>query len=125
MTRQRLGLGPSCVTLGLERLDAANAAALPAVPVDAAGLSREDGITVLLGGYARELRLYDRDDIAGKGVFFTRLTRSADDAAGVARLLGRPQPNTVPEVERRLVEALIGVRYRPYALLARDLVRFR
>jgi hypothetical protein len=65
VTSQRLGLGPSCVTLGLERFDAANAAALPAVPVDAAGLSREDRITVLFG-YARELCLYDRDDIAEK-----------------------------------------------------------
>ena len=37
-------------------------------------------------------------------MFFTRLTRSADDAAGVARILGRPRPNTVPEVERLLVE---------------------
>ena len=125
MTRQLLGLGPSCVTLCLERLDAANAATLPAVLVNAAGLSREDRITILLGGYAKELCLYDRDNIAGKGVFFTRLTRSADDAAGVARILGRPQPNTVPEVERLLVEALIGVRHRPYALLARDLVGFR
>ncbi|KIU26614.1 hypothetical protein SR39_31535 [Methylobacterium radiotolerans] len=53
-------------------------------------------------------------------MFFTRLTRSADDAAGVARILGRPRPNTVPEVERLLVEALIGGRHRPYALLARS-----
>lgn len=97
----------------------------PAVLVNAAGLSRTDRISVLLGGYAGELCLYDRDYVASGGAFATRLDHSGNDAAGLARILGRPEPTTIPSIERVLVEALIGVRHRPYALLARDLAGFR
>lgn len=103
----------------------ANDTELPAVMVNAAGLSRNDRICVLLGGYAGELCLYDRDYIAGDNAFFTRLSHSADDAAGIARTLGLPEPVTIPAVEKMLVAALKGARNKPYTLLTRDLAGFR
>ena len=97
----------------------------PAVIANAAGLSRNDRISVLLGGYVGELCLYDRTYIEGGGEFFTRLADSADDAAEIARILGLPKPGTTVEVEKMLVAALKGARHKPYTLLTRDLGGFR
>ena len=97
----------------------------PAVLASAAGLSRNDRICVLLGGYAGELCLYDHAYVAGGGEFFTCLDYSADDAAKIARILGLPKPDTTVAVEKMLVAALTGARHKPYTLLTRDLGGFR
>jgi hypothetical protein len=127
-------LGAPFTTLRLPDLNApaqtdepapANENALPAVLTNTRGLSRNDRICVLLGGYAGELCLYDHTYIAGGGAFFTRLDGSADDARDIARILGLPEPATIPAAERMLVADLKGARQKPYTLLTRDLDGFR
>lgn len=59
------------------------------------------------------------------GELFTRIADSADDAAGIARLLGLPETADDAAVEGLLVAALKAADYRPYALLTRDLGGFR
>ncbi|OAH29766.1 hypothetical protein AX289_29595 [Methylorubrum populi] len=103
----------------------ADADALDGVRVDAAGFSRNDRISVLLGGYAGELCLYDYAYLARGGELFTRLSHSIDDAAAIAQILSRPRPTTIQAAERILVEALTAVNRKPYNLLARDLAGFR
>lgn len=97
----------------------------PAVLINASGLSRSDRISILLGGYAGELCLYDHTYVAEGGEFFTRLAESTDDAADIARILGLPKPVTTSAVEKMLVDALKGARYKPYTLLTQDLADFR
>ncbi|OHV14802.1 hypothetical protein BK022_23710 [Methylorubrum extorquens] len=103
----------------------ANEDALPAVLTSTAGLSSDDRISILLGGYAGELCLYERSYIEKGGQFFTQLDRSIDDAAEIARILGRLEPTTTLAAERVLVDAFVGVGRRPHTLLARDLSGFR
>jgi hypothetical protein len=100
-------------------------AVLPAVLVNAEGLGRRDRISILLGGYAGELCLYERSYLVEGGELFTRIAHSADDAAGIARLLGLPEPADDAAVEGLLVAALKAADYWPYALLTRDLGGFR
>lgn len=127
-------LGTPFTTLRLPDLNAqartdgpapANENALPAVLTNTRGLSRNDRICVLLGGYAGELCLYERSYIEKGGAFFTRLDCSADDARDIARILGLPEPTTIPAAEKMLVAALKGARQKPYTLLTRDLDGFR
>lgn len=99
---------------------------LPSVVVGTSGLSGKAVISILLGGYAGELCLYERDYIAAGGEHYTRVLNTADDAARVATILGLPgKPTTHGEIEAVLVAALLGLGRRPYDLLASDLTGFR
>lgn len=98
---------------------------LPTVLVNASGLGRRDRIGILLGGYVGELCLYEPGYLAEGGEFLTRITHSADDAAAIARILGRPELADDAGVERLLVAALKAADYKPYTLLTRDLAGFR
>ncbi|MGE8131713.1 hypothetical protein ACQKQD_32675 [Methylobacterium sp. NPDC080182] len=127
-------LGAPFTTLRLPDLNAppratepgpADAEALDGVRVNTAGFSRSDRISALLGGYAGELCLYEHTYLARNGEFFTRLDCSIDDAAAIAKIVGRPTPTTVRAAERILVEALMAVNRKPYTLLTRDLAGFR
>jgi hypothetical protein len=99
---------------------------LPSIAVGTAGLSGEAVMSILLGGYAGELCLYDRDYVAAGGDHYTRVLDSAADAARLATILGLPdEPTSHDEIQAVLVAALLGLRYRPYDLLAGDLTGFR